>query len=83
MTETGTDIKVKIYVGEDTYISISSKNFYNLKNTIKIEDEDGNITPSRFVPLKDSECWLLVPDKLVPRIVTPNVVEKPSKRKRK
>ena len=73
MTNAGADITVKIYVGKDTYISMSSKTYYSYKNTINILDEDGNITPSRFVPLNDSECLLLVPDKLVPKIETSEV----------
>lgn len=81
--ENGADITTKIYVGKDTYISMSSKTFYNYKNTIKVEDENGVITPCRFVPLGNSECWLLVPDKLVPRVVTPTVVERKNRRKSK
>ena len=83
MANAGADITVKIYVGKDTYISMSSKTYYSYKNTITILDEDGKCTPSRFVPLNDSECWLLVPDKLVPRVVTPTVVERKNRRKNK
>ena len=83
MEEKTADITTRIYVGKDTYISMSSKTFYSYKNTIKLVDEYGVITSCRFVPLNDSECWLLVPDKLVPRVVTPTVVERKNRRKTK
>ncbi len=69
-----TDIVSKVYLSRDTYINVSSNEFYKLKNVINIVDDSGKSEKYRFVAL-DSECFLLVPEKCVPRINAPETKE--------
>lgn len=68
------DIVSKVYLSKDTYINVSSKEFYNLKNVINLIDDNGKSEKYRFLAL-DSECFLLVPEKCVPRIDAPETKE--------
>ena len=68
------DIVSKVYLSKDTYINVSSKEFYKLKNVINLVDDEGKCEKYRFVTL-DSECFLLVPEKCVPRIDAPETKE--------
>lgn len=68
------DIVSKVYLSKDAYINVSSKEFYKLKNVINLVDDSGKSEKYRFVTL-DSECFLLVPEKCVPRIDAPETKE--------
>ena len=69
-----TDIVSKVYLSKDTYINVSSNEFYKLKNVINIVDDSGVSEKYRFIIL-ESECLLLVPEKCVPRIDAPETKE--------
>lgn len=56
--------KTKIPLQNGCYIEVVNEEFYELKNRIIIQ-EDYNLIPCRIV--KVSECWLVIPEKLVPK----------------
>lgn len=55
-----------IQIFKDCSITINPEKYYKIKNKIDMIDEQGNTTPSRILQL-ENECWLIIPEKLVPK----------------
>lgn len=57
---------VQIPLNNGCFLSVNNKEYYELENKINIIDDDNNVTKCRIS--KIGECWIIIPEKLVPKV---------------
>ena len=57
---------IQIPLNNGCFLSVNNKEYYELKNIIDIVDDDNNVTKCRIS--KIGECWIIIPEKLVPKV---------------
>lgn len=57
---------VQIPLNNGCFLSVNNKEYYELENKIDIIDDDNNVTKCRIS--KIGECWIIIPEKLVPKV---------------